>query len=180
MPQSQTVSAESGATPTAVQLRPTPMQALLVIIGVVVVIAGYILLATALHIRESYVGFLFVFYWMSFDRGSAKTLPAVVIGAAFGLGCGWLLQFAQQSPQATLLLAVFLALVLVSIYGLVLGWLPYVFNLPAMMMMTVSTIPHIQQHASFPDIFVALAFAVVFFAALVLGIPRLAGMFRKK
>ncbi len=160
--------------PAAPPFRPSLPQALLALVIVILAIAGYMALAASLGVREAYVGFLFVFYWMTFDQGQLARVPPIVVGMCFGLAAAWLLQYSPHAPQPYLVLGLFLAAVAVSIVGLILGWLPYVFNNPAMLMLTVCTIPHIQGSANFPQLFVALGFATVFFVALVTGLRKLA------
>ena len=90
----------AGVSPT----RPTLPQALLVLAAVVIGIGGYIGLSAALGIREAYIGFVFVFYWLSLEHGKARRLPAILLGACFGLACAWLLQYALHSPHVALLM----------------------------------------------------------------------------
>jgi hypothetical protein len=168
-PESSVAAAVPAAAP-----RPTLPQALLVLAAVVLAIAGYLFLAAALGVRESYVGFVFVFYWLTFDQGQVKRLPPLLLGLSFGLAAAWLLQYALHSPHSGPLLGIFLAAVAVSIVGLILARLPLVFNTPAMLALTVFTIPHIQQGASFPWLFVALGFATAYFALFVGVLKRLA------
>jgi hypothetical protein len=154
--------------------RPTLAQALLVLAAVVIGVGGYIALSTTLGIREAYVGFIFVFYWLSLEHGKARQLPAIVLGTCFGLATAWLLQYSLHSAHMNMLIPVFLATVAISIVCLVLGRLPYLINTPAMLMLTVFTIPHMQQAANFPRLYVALAFAAVYFGVFVGGLTRLA------
>ena len=161
MPQVEGNPAKSVEVPAAPPFRPTPPQALLALVVVLLAIAGYVALATSLGIREFYVGFLFVFYWMTFDQGKPQRVPPIILGMCFGLVAAWLLQYSPHAAQPYLVLALFLAAVGGSIVGLILGWLPYVFNNPAMLVLTVFTIPYIQQGASFPRLFIALGFATV-------------------
>ena len=161
---------DSLATPPG----PTLAQALLVLAAVVVAIGGYIALTTTLGIREAYIGFVFVFYWLSLEQGKAQRLPAIVLGTCFGLATAWLLQYALHSAHMNMLIPVFLAAVAISIVCLVLGRLPYLIKTPAMLMLTVFTIPHIQQAANFPRLYGALAFAVAYFGVFVGGLKRLA------
>lgn len=170
--ESSAARTEQDSSPTAA--RPTVAQALLVLAAVVVVIAGYIALSTALGIRESYIGFVFVFYWLSLEHGKAQRLPAIILGACFGLATAWLLQYSLHSGHVDLLMPLFLAAVAFSIVCLVLGWLPLVMNTPAMLILTVFTIPHIQQAADFPRLYLALAFATVYFGVLVGALTKLA------
>jgi hypothetical protein len=167
-------SATGSGRDSAAAVRPTVAQALMVLAAVVVAIAGYIALSTALGIREAYIGFVFVFYWLSLEQGKAERLPAVILGSCFGLALAWLLQYALHSPQIALLMTLFLAAVAFSIVSLVLGRLALVINTPAMLILTVFTIPHIQQAADFPRLYVALAFAMVYFGVLVGALTKLA------
>lgn len=167
-----TDTSAGGSAATAA--RPTLAQALLVLAAVVVGIGGYLALSTAFGIRESYIGFVFVFYWLSLEHGKPQRLPAILLGAGFGLACAWLLQYALHSPQIAQLLPLFLVAVALSIVCLVMGWLPWMMNTPAMLILTVFTIPHIQQGANFPRLYLALAFAVVYFGVLVGAVTRLA------
>ncbi len=169
------MSANSAGTQQAtVAPRPTLPQALLVLIAVVVGIGGYLALSAALSLRESYIGFVFVFYWLSVEHGKPQRLPAIIIGACLGLACAWLLQYAVHSEHAAAWLALFLAIVAIAIVCLVLGRLSLVVNTPAMLILTVFTIPHIQQGADFPRLYLALAFAAAYFALFVGALTRLA------
>jgi hypothetical protein len=174
MPSPETNSAEAGKDTPATPAKPTVAQALLVLAAVVIAIAGYIGLSGALGIRETYIGFIFVFYWLSLEHGKVQRIPAIVLGTCFGLSAAWLLQYALHSPHAAVLLPLFLAIVGFSIVCLVLGRLPYIFNTAAMLVLTVFTIPHIQQGANFLQLYVALAFAAVYFGLFVTGLTKLA------
>ncbi len=154
--------------------RPTVAQALLVLVAVVIGIGGYIALSASLAIRESYIGFVFVFYWLSLEHGKPQRLPAIVLGACFGLASAWLLQYGVHASHGAPWIALFLALVALAIVCLVLGRLSLVVNTPAMLILTVFTIPHIQQAADFPRLYLALAFAVAYFALFVGALSRLA------
>jgi hypothetical protein len=173
-------SAATGQELSATPPRPTVAQALLVLAAVVIAIAGYIALSTALGIREAYIGFVFVFYWLSLEQGKAERLPAIIFGACFGLAAAWLLQYALHSSHVVLLMALFLATVAFSIVSLVLGRLALVINTPAMLILTVFTIPHIQQAADFPRLYLALAFATVYFGVFVWALIKLAARIKTR
>jgi hypothetical protein len=159
--------------------KPTVAQALLILGAVAAAVAGYLLLSAALGLRESYVGFLFLFYWLTFDQGKVKSLPTTVLGMTYGLALAWLLQYAPHSASPSLMTTLFLIAVALSIVCLVVGWFPQIINAPAMLMLTVFTIPHIQEGAHFTQLYLALAFAVVFFVGLVAGLTRLVTMVKK-
>ena len=160
-------SAATGQELSATPPRPTVAQALLVLAAVVIAIAGYIALSTALGIREAYIGFVFVFYWLSLEQGKAERLPAIIFGACFGLAAAWLLQYALHSSHVALLMALFLAAVAFSIVSSCSAGWHWSSIRPAMLILTVFTIPHIQQAADFPRLYLALAFAMVYFGVFV-------------
>jgi hypothetical protein len=174
MSSTESSAAESKPDSLAAAPGPTLAQAFLVLAAVVIAVAGYLALSTALGVRESYIGFIFVFYWLSLEHGKPQRLPAIILGACFGLATAWLLQYSLHSAHMNMLIPVFLATVAISIVCLVLGRLPYLINTPAMLMLTVFTIPHMQQAANFPRLYVALAFAAVYFGVFVGGLTRLA------
>ena len=154
--------------------RPTLIQALLVLVAVAIGIGGYIALSTVLALRESYIGFIFVFYWLSVEHGKPQRLPAIILGSCFGLATSWLLQYAVHADHGAAWLALFLAIVALAIVCLVLGRLSLVVNAPAMLVLTVFTIPHIQRGADFARLYQALAFAAGYFAVFVGGLTWLA------
>ncbi len=168
------VHAQTSAPP-----KPTLPLALLVLAAVAIVIAGYLVLCNALGMREAYIGFIFVFYWLSLEQGKLKSLPAILLGFCFGIAAGWLLQYALHSMHMAVLMPLFLAAVSLSIVCLVLGRLPIVFNTPAMLVLTVFTIPHIQRGADFMSVYLALALAAVYFTLVVEGLKRLGGRLMK-
>lgn len=171
---------ETGAAPSASPVRPTLPQALLVLVALIVAMAGYIALSAVFGLTESYIGFLFVFSWLGLEQGKAERLPSVVLGACYGLALCWALQYLAALNYPPFLMALYLAAILFSILCLMMGWLGLLINMPAMLVLTVCTIPHIQQGANFPHLYLALVFSALYFAALVLGQAKLSARLKRR
>jgi len=76
------------AAPTAL----TPAKGLLVLMGIVVLVGGFIALSHTLGIADFWVAFLFLLYWSSVEHMSIAKLPRCITGALVGLLMGYLLQ----------------------------------------------------------------------------------------
>lgn len=144
----------------------TPLKGLLVLLGIVVVVAGFIALNTALGIHEFWTGFLFLLYWAGIEHVAWDKLAACVVGAVVGLLMAWLL-FALPGWLGETGGLVFLALILVAIYCQVMGWLPMAVNLTTMLFLTAGTIPAVQSEVNFSHAFISLGLALVYFISLV-------------
>jgi len=145
--------------------RPSIPQTLLLLVGILATLAGYLAICAALGTQEYYAGFFFLFFWTGIQKADFAALPSTVAGAFFGLALGLLLQqlSARFGPNGGL---IFLAPVLVVLFLLLRGHLRFVINDTAMLMLTVATVAHVQAHADFAEMFISLAAAVVFFGAL--------------
>jgi hypothetical protein len=155
-------------TAAAAPARPTPLLALALLGGAVVLIAGFLGLCFALHIVEYYPGFLFLLCWSALEQGKLAKLPNAVLGSAFGLALGYGLKFCTSGALGSYGGFVFGAIVLPVIYFQLMGWCTRVVNFTAMTFLAVITIPYIQQHGDFLNMVWGLALGVVYFG-LVLG-----------
>jgi hypothetical protein len=63
----------------------TPAKGLLVLLGISIVVAGFIALNTALGVHEFWAGFLFLLYWAGIEHFAWDKLFACVVGAIVGL-----------------------------------------------------------------------------------------------
>lgn len=155
-------------TDTAAEIPMTPLKGLLVLMGVVVVVGGYIGLNSALGIHDFWAGFLFLLYWAAIEHMAFDKLPACIVGALVGLLMGWLL-FALPVWFGETGGLIFLGLVLALVYCQIMGWLPVAVNAVTMLFLTVGTIPAIQHAdtgANFTHALVALVLAFVYFIGL--------------
>jgi hypothetical protein len=151
---------------------PTVVQTLLILLGVIVVCAAYLGLNAALGVNEGYVGFLFLFFWAGIQKSDLAVLPSTAVGSFVGVALGLALQqfTAKLGPPGAL---IFLGLVLVTLFLFLRRQLRIAINDATMLMLTVATVAHIQQHADFAGMFISLAVGVAFFGGLFWLVARL-------
>ncbi len=143
----------------------TPVKGLLVLLGIIIVVGGFIALNTALGLHEFWAGFLFLLYWAGIEQFAWDKLAACVVGAIVGLLMAWL-AFALPGWLGDAGGLVFLALILALIYCQVMGWLSVAINLATMLLLTAGTIPAVQEHVNFADAFISLGLAFIYFVGL--------------
>lgn len=148
------------------ELPMTPLKGLLVLLGIIVVVAGFIGLNMALGVHEFWTGFLFLLYWAGIEHVAWDKLAACVVGAVVGLLMAWLL-FALPGWFGEAGGLIFLGLILVLIYCQVMGWLPMAVNLTTMLFLTAGTIPAVQSGVNFAEAFTSLGLALLYFISLV-------------
>lgn len=148
--------------------KPTPLQALGMLGGVMLLVGGYLTLLGLLHNIEFYTGFVFLLGWMVLEQGRLERLPHAMLGSAFGLALGFVLKLlvAQFGATGGFL---FGALMLPILFCQFLGWLPLLINMTAMTFLLVVTIPHVQMHADFGAAAIALLVGVAYFGLLLGG-----------
>jgi len=147
----------------------------LVILGVVVLgVAIYIGLAVALGMTTFYGGFLFILYWMTFKHADLAEFWPALLGAATGLGIAWMLHNLPilMGPPG---MGIALAVVLLAIYCLVVGWIPVIINASTMLFLTVGTIPALQTEVEFQGFLMSLFYG----AALAGGVLYLVARLRR-
>lgn len=139
----------------------TPLKGLGMLLAVVVVIAGFLVLAHQLQIKEFYAGFFFVLCWSALEHNKLEGLPKVLAGSLFGLALGFAMHQLGESGAL-----IFLGIILAVIYCQLMGWLPLIVNFSAMIFLTVLTVPHIQKYGDFQDIAKALALGILYFGTI--------------
>ena len=97
--------------PSPPVVRPSIVQASLIVLAIAVAAAAYIGLNMALGLKEFYVGFFFIFFWLGVQKGDVAVLPSTAAGAFYGVALGLALHElpARLGPLPGLL--VFLAIV---------------------------------------------------------------------
>lgn len=166
----------SAADTSAAPAHAAPMglgAAAAVTLGIIVLLAGYIALGTALGLVPLYAGFLLIWYFGAIDLLEPGALPALVIGALCGTGTAFLLQqgLAMYGPTGTLPV---LALIVFALFCQLVGWLPLAINRAYMLYLTVMAAPLVQEHERFAPVFLAIVVATVYFGGIVLIGRRLA------
>ena len=150
----------------------SPAKGLLVLIGVVVVVGGFIALCAALGIKEFWGGFLFLLYWSGIEHMKFERLPHCISGALLGLLLSYLL-FALPIWLGEIGGVVFLGLILVVVYCQIMGWFSVAVNMTAMLFLTVGTIPAVQTGADFAGVLAALVLGILYFVGLLWGANKL-------
>lgn len=150
---------------TALQLGPTPLKGLLILIAVLVVIAAFVAMTAALGLHNGWVGTLFLLYWGGIDQARITRLLPDALGALAGLGMGYLL-WRLPAQLGGVGVAVFVGVVVLATYFLIMGWLPVVINLTTMLFLSVSAIPQVQGGFNVVDLLLSLAIGVTFFGIL--------------
>jgi len=146
----------------------SPLKGLGVLIAVIVAIAGYIAAAAALHLSEAWAGFLFLLYWSMVEQAKPDRIPRSAIGAFVGAGTAALMTLAPLAMGMGPGMALFLAVVLLLVYAIIMGWAPIAVNMATMIFLTVGTIPHVQGHADWRQVFFGILAGIVYFGGLAL------------
>ncbi|QIB65512.1 hypothetical protein [Kineobactrum salinum] len=156
----------------------SPLQALVVLIGVVVVLGVLIAFYSLLNIHAAWAGFLFLLYWSSVDDFAVDRLLRCVCGGLFGFFLLWTL------AQSTSLFGdngiyAFLALLMVVIYCLIMKWADWLINPVAMFYLTVGLVPAVQAELDLVDAVLAFLISAFYFGSPVV-IVHLAKQHRAK
>lgn len=138
---------------------------LIVWLAVILVIAGFIAIGTVLKLAPLYAGFLFVWYWSSFEKGALPSIPTTVLGACGGVATAGLAQYAAVSGEPAIGLAL-LALILGALLCHIMGWLPFLFNTAFMLFLTVTTAPLLQAGENYRDVVLAVLLGAAYFGAI--------------
>jgi len=150
---------------TSAHQKPTKLKALGLLIGAMLMSAGFIALCSVLGNHDFYAGFLFLLCWTVMEKIKLERLPHTILGCAFGASLGYALQYllGHAVPMGGL---IFTAIVMLVLYCQFLGWLPLIANLSAFTMLLVVTIPYIQAQGNFRDVALALALGVAYFTPI--------------
>tara|TARA_B110000444_G_scaffold213357_1_gene210141 strand:- start:1150 stop:1665 length:516 start_codon:yes stop_codon:yes gene_type:complete len=152
---------------------PSPLKALLMLIGIVVFVGLFITLNSLIGIHDFWAGFLFILYWSGVEEMKVERLPHCIIGAVVGLLIAYGLQMLPQKfgPYGILIP---LAAIFVIIYCQLMAWVSVAVNTATMLFLTVATIPTLQSNVDFLSIFGGFGLGVIFFVTLMIVVPRLA------
>ena len=142
------------------------------VLGIVILaVAAFIGISTAVGLTSVYGGFLFVFYFAGLCHAAPDKFAPAVAGAFCGLGIAFLLaELPAMMAHVGMVLA--LVLVLAAVYALIMGWAPLLVNHAAMLFLTVGTIPALQQKTTLADMALSVALAAGLMGALLLARRR--------
>ncbi len=144
-----------------------------IIIGIVLGIAVWLVLATLVfHIHSSFASFLFLWYWAVVEKMDFARLPAAFIGALVGAALAWQLVFLLGhfgGPGA----AIGTLIILLAIFAQVMGWAPIAFNGAATLFLTVITAPQIMGGVNFVDLGESIVLGTIYFGGGVYLVQRI-------
>ena len=149
----------------------SPSKAAVVIVGLVVVVAGYLILGNLFGIAPVYAGILLVYFTFAIGRGEPGALPGAILGSLGGIVNAALFAIPSIDPGISALIG--LIVVLIALFCLLTGWLPLIFNQAYMLLLTVGTIPAILAQKQFAGMAAAVLLAAVYFGALIWMLHRL-------
>ncbi len=156
MPEAEPAHAGHAALP--------PLKALLVLIGVVLALAGYLALGALVHVGPLFIGVLMLFYWYSIKGGAVEALPGAVVGSLGGAANAMLFSLPGAPPGVSTLIG--LVAIVVALYALLAGFFPLVFNSAYMLIVTAATIPAVLARPDPLGMVEAIALATVYFGAI--------------
>lgn len=156
----------------------SPLKGALALVSVVILVAGYIALATLLRVQALFAGFVFSLLWGAIHKASFKEFPQVLGGCLFGILLGYIYHSAPTYIPHYGLAVVFL-FILGSIYFYLLGWLPIIINDSALMFLTLGTIAEIQESENFGQMAVAVLLSAAYFGGVIYLLTRGPALFRQ-
>ena len=147
-------------------------QALIVTLGVIVAVAGFVALGAALHVVPLYAGFLLLWVWSALHGLSLKALPAALAGALTGAALSFTLQTgaAMASPA---LIALALLLMIGALFLVVAGRAALLCNQSTMLFITVLNAPLLQASEDFRGVTLAIMLGAVWFGMVAWVVGKL-------
>ncbi|MFM8499362.1 MAG: hypothetical protein ACKOAN_05070 [Chakrabartia sp.] len=123
-------------------------------------------------------GFLMLWHYANVEQLDIKKLPQALAGAVMGIALSWQVVALTQAmgPQGTV---IGLLVMLAAIYLQIIAALPFVFNVAAMLYLTVAAAPLVQLKVDFVDFALASVAGGLFFAGFVESVKWLAGRLAK-
>ena len=151
----------------------TSVKGIGVLLGVIVGVAALVAIGMALELSALYGGFLFVLYWTGLCHADTTKFVPSVIGSLGGLTLAYALKSLplMMGPAG---MALALALVLLAIYAIIMGWVPMLVNNAFMLFLTVGTIPALQEGVTLSQMARAVVVAAIYVGLLVLVGKKLA------
>jgi hypothetical protein len=170
--ETELMGASEQLSPAVSHSRPTKLKALGLLIGAMGMSAGFIMICTLLNNHDFYAGFLFLLCWAVMEGAKLDRLPNVILGAAFGLLLGFILQYvlSHSIPMGGMVITL---IAMAMLYCQFLGWLPMIANLTMFTFLLVVTIPYLQAQADFRNSAIALMVGIAYFGPILTLASRL-------
>lgn len=148
------------ASSSAEQEKEAPAWAVsLAIIGILAVVALYIVLTEAIGFSEFYIGLLFFTYWTQVRKSAVEQILPSALGSIVGVSVGFLVVVGP-----TVLTLTGLAAVAIMVFVFVFEHLRILVNTATFLMVTTVTIPAVGDASTYIGCLVALALSIAIFA----------------
>ena len=160
-------NAQTGAASAAQAEVPSHLAGLGIVAVVAIAIIGWAIIGGRLFQETSlFGGFLMLWHYANVEQLDIKKLPQALAGAVMGIALSWQVVALTQAmgPQGTV---IGLLVMLAAIYLQIIAALPLVFNVAAMLYLTVAAAPLVQLKVDFVDFALATVAGGLFFAGFV-------------
>ena len=156
--------------------RPGPLQGLIALLCVIAGVVFYLWLGGLLGIAPLYAGFAFSLYFGGLKQSAPGELAPSVVGSLGGVGVAAMLAL-LPGVLGTAGYAVALGTIALSVYFLIMGWLPVLVNYAFMLLLTIATISALPKDGK---LFVGMAESILLGAALMGALIVLGGLVAKR
>ena len=163
---------DSNSAQTAV---PGPVAGIGIIAVVVVAIAAWAVIGTALFSEATlFGGFLLLWHWANLEQLEIKRLPTTIAGALIGIALAWQVVY-LTGFMGTNGLILGLLIMIVAIYLQIINAVPFLFNPATMLFLTVAAAPLVQLKVDFAELALATVVGGLFFGLFIVSRQWLAG-----
>ncbi|HEX7853532.1 MAG TPA: hypothetical protein VF503_07530 [Sphingobium sp.] len=138
--------------------RPTVLQTAGMLVAIIVAVAIYATLCSAVSVALIHGGFLFLFYWAGMRAAARAELVPSLIGALGGTGLAWLVIVLPGQMGAGGYAIIGVA-VLAAIFMMIRGHCPLLINNAFMLYLTVFTIPGAVAPGHYPQVVASVLIA---------------------
>jgi hypothetical protein len=130
-------------------------------------VVAWIFICSKFFPTTAYAGFLFLWYWATVEKAAFNRLPASLIGALVGAAMAWFIFFMTSTygiPNG-LILGVLPAAV--SVFVVIMNWLPLAINGSTMLFLTVLGAPLLLPKTNYPEFGGSVIVGALFFGGVV-------------
>lgn len=138
--------------------------AMITALVIVALVPWFLIGGRFLNIEVLVGGILLGWYWLNVESADAKRIPASIIGALVGIAIAWAaLYLATRLGVPGLLIG--LAIMIITIWLDIVGWLPLAVNKATMLFLTIAAAPIVQLHVDFPQLAISTLVGGLYFMA---------------
>lgn len=153
---------------------PGPVAGIGIIAVVVVAIAAWAVIGTALFSEATlFGGFLLLWHWANLEQLEIKRLPTTIAGALIGIALAWQVVY-LTGFMGTNGLILGLLIMIVAIYLQIINAVPFLFNPATMLFLTVAAAPLVQLKVDFAELALATVVGGLFFGLFIVSLQWLA------